>query len=75
MQKGFIRFNSITYAQLARETLLKYSVRSQIKRLAGGTGKQGCAYVLFPEGDIYKAHEILNRENIKDMGIEWSGAQ
>ena len=75
MQKGFIRFNSITYAQLARETLLKYSVRSQIKRLAAGTRKQGCAYVLFPEGDIYKAREILNKENIKNMGIEWSGAQ
>lgn len=69
MQKAFIRFSSITYAQLARDVLMKYSIRSQIKRLSVNTTKSGCGYVLIPYGDAKNALRVLDRENVKNMGI------
>lgn len=70
MQNAFIIFNSITYAQLARETLLRYSIHSRISRLRNGTATKGCRYILYPEGDIYSAYEIITREGIKNLGVE-----
>lgn len=67
MQNAFIIFKSITYAQLAQEILLRYSIRSRISRLRGG---RSCSYILYPEGDISRAYEIINKAGIKNSGID-----
>lgn len=72
MQKAFIKFNSITYAQLAKETLLRYFIHSQIKRLRS-VGARGCAYILYPDCDIEKALDILDKEGVHHLGAEWGG--
>lgn len=69
MNKAYIKFNSITYAQLASEALLKYSIRSQLGRLSVKTNNSGCGYILYPSCDISYALEILRRENVKNLGI------
>ena len=73
MSEAFIKFNSITYAYLAKDTLLKYSIRSYIRKNSSPNRKPGCNYALFTDTDIKKAYEILERENIKNLGIERSG--
>lgn len=74
MKKAFIRFNSITYAQLAKDVLMKNSIRSQIGRNNTNFKQKSCNYVLYVDGDINKAYEIIERENIKNMGFESGGA-
>lgn len=73
MSEAFIKFSSITYAYLAKDTLMKYSIRSYIKKNSNPNRKPGCNYALFTDTDIRKAYEILERENIKNLGIERSG--
>ncbi len=73
MEKPFIIFSSITYAQLARDTLLRYSIRSQISRNSNPDRRAGCNYLLYVDTDIDRAHEILERENVKNMGIKRGG--
>lgn len=67
MQKAFIIFSSITYAQLAAETLLRYSIRSNIRKMK--SRQKSCRYVLYVSGNISDAYEIINREGIKNLGI------
>lgn len=72
MNRAYIKFNSITHARLAQETLLGYSVKSQISRNRN-PGRMGCGYVLYPDSDIYTAFGIIERENIKNSGFEGGG--
>ena len=69
MQKAFIIFNSITYAQLGRDVLRRYNIRSGIGRLKANERIKSCSYVLYPEGDINRAYEIIKSEGIKNLGV------
>lgn len=69
MQKAFIIFSSITYAQLAAEALRRHSVYSKIGRLKSGGVVKSCSYVLYPSCEISRALEILKIEGIKNNGV------
>ena len=70
MNRSYIKFSSVTYAQMARDVLMRNHIKSKIGRNTSPNRKKGCNYVLYVDGDIYYAYNILNRENVKNMGLE-----
>ncbi len=66
----YIKFGSVTYAQLAQETLRRNGIRSRVGKNTNPNRKQGCNYALFIDGDAQTAYRIIMRENIKNLGLE-----
>lgn len=70
MNNYYIKFGSVTYAQLARETLRKNGIRSRVGKNTNPNRRQGCNYVLYIDGDAQKAYRIINEASIKNLGLE-----
>lgn len=70
MDNVYIKFGSVTYAQMAQELLRKNGMRSRVGRNTNPNRRQGCNYALFIDGDAYVAYRIINNANIKNLGLE-----
>ncbi|MGN0447001.1 MAG: hypothetical protein ACI4GC_00465 [Acutalibacteraceae bacterium] len=70
MTYTYIKFESRTMGEKARDLLLKKGINSSLKRNPNPDRKQGCNFALFVKGDVYKAFDILTRNDIKTLGVE-----
>ncbi len=69
--KAYIKFSSVTHAQLAREALLRQGIRSVMGRNTNPARKQGCNYALYVDrAVIEKAYSVVSLNRIKNMGYE-----
>lgn len=73
MNNFYIKFGSVTYAQMAQERLRKNGIRSKVGRNTNPNRRQGCNYVLFVDGDVQRAYKIINDANIRNLGLEGGG--
>ena len=70
MNNYYIKFGSVTYAQMAQEVLRRNGVRSRVGKNTNPNRRQGCNYALFLAGDGQAAYRIITNENIKNLGLE-----
>lgn len=75
MNNYYIKFGSVTYAQLAQETLRRNGIRSRVGKNTNPNRKQGCNYALFIDGDAQRAYRIITNANIKNLGLERGAAR
>ncbi len=73
MNSFYIKFGSVTYAPRAQETLERYGIRSRLGRNTNPNRRRGCNYALYLNSDPTRAYEIIQRENIKNLGLERGG--
>lgn len=74
MYTSYIKFSSITYAQMARDVLSNYGIRSSVGRNTNPDRKQGCNFALFVDNNVLeKAFSIVQNNRIKNMGYERGG--
>lgn len=66
----YIKFESQTQGEAARSILAKNKISSRLKRNPNPNHRQGCNYALFVKGDVWKAYDIINQNNIKNLGVE-----
>ncbi len=70
MNNYYIKFGSVTHAQLAQETLRRNGIRSRVGKNTNPNRRQGCNYALFIDGDPQSAYGIIMNANIKNLGLE-----
>ncbi|MBR2315519.1 MAG: hypothetical protein IKA56_02635 [Clostridia bacterium] len=69
--KSYIKFMSVTHAQMAKAALLRQGIRSVMGRNTNPEGKQGCNYALYVDSSlIEKAHQVVTLNRIRNMGYE-----
>lgn len=66
----YIKFGSVTYAQMAQQVLRKNGIASRVGRNTNPNRRQGCNYALYINGDAQKAYRIVNGADIKNLGLE-----
>lgn len=70
MTYTYIKFENQTAGEKARQLLLSKGISSQLRRNPNPNRKEGCNFALFVKGDVYKAFDILTRNNIRNLGVE-----
>ncbi len=70
MTYTYIKFENQTQAQKAKALLQKHSVKSYIKRNPNPNHKQGCNFALFCDGSVWDAHSVIEKNGIKNLGVE-----
>ncbi len=70
MTYTYIKFENQTTGEKARQLLLSKGISSQLKRNPNPNRKEGCNFALFVRGDVYKAFDILTKNNIRNLGVE-----
>lgn len=69
--KSYIKFTSVTQAQMAKDALIRQGIRSVMGRNTNPARKQGCNYALYIDnGLIERAYQIVTLNRIKNMGYE-----
>ena len=70
MTYTYIKFENQTAGEKARQLLLTKGISSQLRRNPNPNRKEGCNFALFVRGDVYKAFDILTKNNIRNLGVE-----
>ncbi len=70
MTYTYIKFESQTVGEKARQLLSSYGMSSQLRRNPNPNRKEGCNFALYVRGDAYKAFDILTKHGIKNLGVE-----
>lgn len=70
MTYTYIKFESQTLGEKARQLLLSKGITSSLRRNPNPDRKQGCNFALFVSGDVYNAFDILTKNNIRNLGVE-----
>ena len=70
MTYTYIKFESQTQGEKAKSFLLKYNIKSHLRRNPNPDRKQGCNFALFVDGDVWKAYEIIDKNGIRSLGVE-----
>lgn len=70
MTYTYIKFESQTSGEKARQLLSTYGISSQLRRNPNPDRKEGCNFALYVRGDVYKAFDILTRKGINNLGVE-----
>lgn len=71
MYGSYIKFSSITSAQMARDALSKYGIRSVIGRNTNPNRQQGCNFALYVDSSVLeKAYSVVQTNRINNMGYE-----
>lgn len=70
MTYTYIKFESQTHGEMARQLLFSKGIASSLRRNPNPDRKQGCNFALFVKGDIYNAFDILTKNNIRNLGVE-----
>lgn len=66
----YIKFETQTQGEKAKNLLMKHGIKSKLKRNPNPDHKQGCNFALFVEGDVLRAFDIINKNEIKNLGVE-----
>lgn len=66
----YIKFESQTMGEKARRLLSSRGISSSLRRNPNPNRKEGCNFALFVHGDVYTAFDILNKNNINNLGVE-----
>lgn len=70
MTYTYIKFESQTLGEKARQLLLSKGIVSSLRRNPNPDRKQGCNFALFVMGDVYNAFDMLTKNNIRNLGVE-----
>ena len=70
MTLTYIKFESQTYGEKAKQLLLKHKIKSHLRRNPNPNRKEGCNFALFVDGSIWTAYDIINEHHIKNLGVE-----
>lgn len=70
MTYTYIKFESQTAGEKARQLLAARGIASNLRRNPNPNRKEGCNFALFVKGDVYNAFDILTRNNIRNLGVE-----
>lgn len=70
MTYTYIKFESQTAGERARQLLMSKGISSQLKRNPNPDRKEGCNFALFVRGDVYNAFDILTKNGVKNLGVE-----
>ncbi len=70
MTYTYIKFESQTGGEKARQLLSSFGIGSKLKRNPNPNRKEGCNFALFVNGDVYNAFDILSKNGIKNLGVE-----
>lgn len=70
MTYTYIKFENQTAGEKARQLLLSRGISSQLRRNPNPNRKEGCNFALFVKGDVYRAFDILTKNNIRNLGVE-----
>ena len=70
MNYTYIKFESQTHGEKAVQLLARHSIKANLRRNPNPNHKQGCNFALFVQGNIWQAHEIINRNGIRNLGVE-----
>lgn len=69
--KSYIKFSSVTQAQMAKEALLRQGIRSVLGRNTNPARKQGCNYALYIDSSLIEsAYSVVRLNRISNMGYE-----
>ena len=70
MTYTYIKFETQTSGEKARALLLKYKIKSHLRRNPNPDRKQGCNFALFVDGNVWKAYDIITSQGISNSGVE-----
>lgn len=70
MTYTYIKFESQTVGEKARQLLSSHGISSYLRRNPNPDRKQGCNYALFVKGDVYNAFDILTKNGVRNLGVE-----
>lgn len=70
MTYTYIKFESQTVGEKARQLLSSRGITSYLRRNPNPDRREGCNYALFVRGDIYNAFDILTKNGIRNLGVE-----
>ena len=70
MTLTYIKFDSQTYGEKAKQLLTKHNIKAHLRRNPNPNRKEGCNFALFVDGNIWTAYEIINSNHIKNLGVE-----
>lgn len=70
MSYTYIKFENQTYGEKAVHLLARHSIKANLRRNPNPNHKQGCNFALFVQGNIWQAQEIIDRNGIRNLGIE-----
>ena len=66
----YIKFESQTAGEKARQLLLSYGISSYLRRNPNPNRKEGCNFALYVKGDAYRSFDILTKNGVKNLGVE-----
>lgn len=70
MTLTYIKFDSQTYGEKAKNLLNRHNIKSHLRRNPNPNRKEGCNFALFVDGSIWTAYDIINEHHIKNLGVE-----
>ena len=70
MTYTYIKFESQTVGEKARQLLANHGISSYLRRNPNPDRKQGCNFALFVRGDVYNAFDILTKNGVSNLGVE-----
>ncbi len=70
MTLTYIKFDSQTYGEKAKQLLIKNKIKSHLRRNPNPNRKEGCNFALFVDGNIWNAYELITKNHIKNLGVE-----
>lgn len=70
MTLTYIKFDSQTYGEKAKQLLMKNKIKSHLRRNPNPNRKEGCNFALFVDGNIWNAYDIIMKNHIKNLGVE-----
>ncbi len=70
MTLTYIKFDSQTKAEKAKQLLLKNGIKSHLRRNPNPNRKEGCNFALFIDSGVWKAHDIITKNGIVTLGVE-----
>ena len=72
MTQTYIKFENRTNGEKAVALLKKHSINARLKRNPNPDRRQGCNYALFCPSGIWEAYEIIEKNHIRNRGVESS---
>ena len=70
MTQTYIKFENRTLGEKAVALLKKHSINARLRRNPNPDRVQGCNYALFCGPGIWEAYEIIQKNNIRNLGVE-----
>lgn len=76
MSQPYIKFNSVTQAQLGKEVLIKNGIAAIVGKNTNPNRRSGCNYALYvDERNFKKAYAVIQASGIRNMGFERGDAK